>query len=167
MCWLYVRSPANRRSANGAGVSTLCRAVSTGGSPFSSPGCRSCEGMEVFLIREWAPILPGVRWLYVRSPANQRSASRAGVSTPCGTVSTRGITVFVSMLSELSIYGGIPDPGMRSYRPRVALALCSNLSQSAIGQRGWGFHTVRGGFDPGDHRFRPRNVGVVHVWRGF
>ena len=33
-------------------------------------------------------------------------------------------------------------------------------SQSSITQRGWGFHTVRGGFDPGDLRFRSRVVGV-------
>ena len=72
-----------------------------GGTPFSSPGCRSCTCMEGFLIREWKPILPGVSWLYVRSPASQRPAGAAGVSTPCGAVSTRGITVFVPALSEL------------------------------------------------------------------
>ena len=32
---------------------------------------------------------------------------------------------------------------------------------------GWGFHTVRGGIDPGDHRFRPRDVGFVDVWKYF
>ena len=37
-------------------------------------------------------------------------------------------------------------------------------SQSAIGQWDWGFHTVRGGFDPGDHRFRPQ---VVKILKGF
>ena len=31
----------------------------------------------------------------------------------------------------------------------------------------WGFHTVRGGIDPGDHRFRLRFVGVVEVLEGF
>ena len=50
--------------------------------------------MKGFLIREWKPILPGVRWL-----------------------------------------------------------LCTNPSQSATGQCGWGFHTVRGGFDPGGSPF--------------
>ena len=63
------------------------------------------------------------------------------------------------------MYGGICDPGMGSYRPRVALALFSIPSQSAIGRNYWGFHTVRRGFDPGDHRFRPRVVGVVDLWR--
>ena len=55
-----------------------------GGSPFSSPGCRNCKGIEGLLIREWESILPGVRWLFVRSPASQRPARGAGVSTPCG-----------------------------------------------------------------------------------
>ena len=65
------------------------------------------------------------------------------------------------------MYGGIYDPGMGPCRPRVALALFLSPSQSAIGRQGWGFHTVRGGFDPGDHRFRPQVVGVVDVWRDF
>ena len=30
---------------------------------------------------------------------------------------------------------------------------------------GWGFHTVRGGIDPGDHRFRPRSVTSIDVWK--
>ena len=36
---------------------------------------------------------------------------------------------------------------MGPYPPRVALPLRTP---------GWGFHIVRGGIDPGDHRFRPR-----------
>ena len=31
----------------------------------------------------------------------------------------------------------------------------------------WGFNTVLGGIDPGDHRFRPRLTRVVDVWRDF
>ena len=65
------------------------------------------------------------------------------------------------------MYGRICSPGMGNYHPRGALALCTIPSQSAIGQWVWGFHTVRGGFDPGDHRFRPRVVGVVKVWSDF
>ena len=42
-----------------------------------------------------------------------------------------------------------------------------SLSQSATSQLGWGFHTLRGGIDPGDLRFRPRVVGVVEIWNGF
>ena len=65
------------------------------------------------------------------------------------------------------MYGRISDPGMGVYRPRVVLALFSSPRQSAIGRRGWGFRTVRGGFDPGDHGFHPRVVGDVDVWRDF
>ena len=79
----------------------------------------------------------------------------------------RGITVFVPELSNLYIYGGIYELRMGACRPRVALALFSSPSQSAIGRRGWGFHTVRGGFDLGDPRFRPQVVGVEDVWRDF
>ena len=54
------------------------------------------------------------------------------------------------------MYGSSCDQGMRFYPPRVALALRI---------LGWGFHTMGGGIDPGDHRFRPRFVGVVNVWK--
>ena len=71
-----------------------------GGSPFSSPRCGRCRCMEGFLIREWDPVLPGWRWVYFRAPANQRLAGGVGVSTPCGAVPTRQITVFVPALSD-------------------------------------------------------------------
>ena len=81
-----------------------------------------------------APYLPGVAL-----------ALRIGVSTPCMEVSTRGTTVFVPGSLKLYIYGRISDRGVVSYPPRVALALQTPY---------WGFHTVRGGIDPGDHRVR-------------
>ena len=59
------------------------------------------------------------------------------------------------------MYGRISNAGMGTYPPRGALALCTIPSQSAIGKRERGFHTVRSGFVPGDHRFRPQVVGVV------
>ena len=65
------------------------------------------------------------------------------------------------------MYGEIYDLGMGPCRPRAALALFSRPSQSAIGQRGRGFHTVRGGFYLGGQPFRPRVVGFVHIWRDF
>ena len=43
----------------------------------------------------------------------------------------------------------------------------TNPSQSVISQRVWGLHTVRGGIDPGDHRFRPRFVGGADVWKDY
>ena len=45
---------------------------------------------------------------------------------------------------------------MGYYPPRVSLALRTP---------GWGFHTVRGGIDPGDHRICPRFVGVVYLYK--
>ena len=102
----------------GLGFPHRGRRFRSGGSPLYSPGCRSCKGIEGFLIRGWKLILPGVRWLYVRSPASQRPASAAGVSTPCGAASTRGITLFVPVLSEFWMYVGIAEPGM-DYPPRV------------------------------------------------
>ena len=54
---------------------------------------------------------------------------------------------------------------MEKYPPRGVLALCTIPRQSATGQWGWGFYTVRGGFGPGDHRFGPQVVGFVDVWR--
>ena len=97
--WLYVRSPAYQRSAGGTGVSTPCGTVRPGGSPFLFPGCRSCGCMEGFLMWRLYSIVPGWRWLSSRALANQRSAGGVGVSTPCGSVSTRGITIFVPVLS--------------------------------------------------------------------
>ena len=102
--WLYIRTPANQRSADGTGVSTFLHRAERcrpGGTPSSSPGCRSFTCAEGFLIHRWEPILPGVRWRYVRASANQQPARGVGVSAPCGAVSTRGITVFVPGLSEL------------------------------------------------------------------
>ena len=32
---------------------------------------------------------------------------------------------------------------------------------------GWGFHTLQGGIDPEDLRFRARVVGVVEIWKDF
>ena len=71
------------------------------------------------MIQGWDHIVPGWLWLYSRSPVNQRSAGIIGVSTPCGEVSTRGITVFVPGLSGLWIYGEIPEPRIGTYPPRV------------------------------------------------
>ena len=132
---------------------------------YSSPGCWSCKSKEGFMIRRWEPILPGVRCLYVRSPANHRSASGTAASTPCR--ATRRITVFLPRLSELQRFGRISDLGMRPYPPRVELVLFSSPSQSVIARWGWGFHAVQGSVDPGNHHFRPHVVGVVELWKHF
>ena len=56
------------------------------------------------------------------------------------------------------MYGRISDPSVEPYAPRDLLALYKNISQSAIGWWGWGFHTVRGGIDPGKLPFHTRVV---------
>ena len=50
-------------------------------------------------------------------------------------------------------------------RGELALRTYAIPSRSAIGQWGWDFHTVQGGFDAEDHRFRPWVVGVEVIWR--
>ena len=70
----------------------------------------------------------------------------------------------------------IPNPGMGFHPRRVRRgprrcpegrlsqrAGSMSPSQSTTSGWGWGFHTVRGGTDPGHHCFRPRAVGDVHV----
>ena len=101
--WLHEPQPISHHPV-GLGFPHPAGRYRPRGYAFSSPGCSSCRDVEDFLIRTREPILPGMRSLYVRSPANQRSASGTGVSTPCGTVSTRGICVFVPRLSELRSY---------------------------------------------------------------
>ena len=82
--------------------------------------------MEEFLIRGWDPILRAVRWLYIQAPVNQQSASGAGVSTPCGAVSTRGIIVFGFMIREWHPI----VPGWRWLYPR---APANQRSAGAVG----------------------------------
>ena len=98
--WLHEPQPIITQPV-GVGFPHRAGRYRPGESLFSSLGCRNCKCMAIFLIRRRHPILPGVRWLYIRTPANQRSAGGAGFSTPCGAVSTRGNSVFVPRLSEL------------------------------------------------------------------
>ena len=49
----------------------------------------------------------------------------------------------------------------------AARSLYEGSSQSTISGWRWGFHIVQRGIDPGDRCFRPRVVGVVHVWKEF
>ena len=89
-----------------------------------------------------------------------------GVSTPFGAISTWGMAIFRPRLAGIYISGRISDPGMGPY-PLRARRNSTKLSQSAIGRWRWGFHTVRGGVDPGDHFFRPWLVDVAHVSKDF
>ena len=89
----------NQRLAYGIGVSSPCGAVSTRDSSIFFPGLS--RYMERPLDRRWDSILPRWSWLNIRTIANQRSAGGVGISTPCGEVSTRMISVFVPGLLEL------------------------------------------------------------------
>ena len=133
---------------------------------FSSPGCWSCGCMEGFLIRGWDPIVLGWRWLYSRAPANQRSASWTGVSTPCGTVSTRGITVFA--------------PGCRSCRCMEGFLIRGwdffvhgwrwRYSRAPVNQRsavGLGLPHSAGRFQPGGSPFSSPGCRSCRCTEGF
>ena len=60
--------------------------------------------------------------------------------------------------------GGASTLSRGATSPRVG---CMSSGQSATSQWRWGFHTVRGGINPGDLRFRPLFVGVVEIWKDF
>ena len=91
-------------SQSGVKVSTPCGAVSNRGTNVSSPVCWTCRCIEGFLIRGWDPILPVWRWLHEPQPISNQPVG-VDVSTPCGTVSTRGTTVFVPGVFEVQMYG--------------------------------------------------------------
>ena len=64
------------------------------------------------------------------------------------------------------MYGRLFVPGMGPYHPRVALVPRTPANQQSVSGMGLP-HTVLGGIIPGDHRFRPRCVGVVDVGKDF
>lgn len=55
---------------------------------------------------------PASRW-FCEPKLNQQSARGVEISTPCGTVLTRDMSIFVPGLFELDMYGIINDAGMR------------------------------------------------------
>ena len=151
-----------------------------GGSTFLSPGCWSRRDVEAFLTRGWERLLAGcgeisalargatlpARWLHEPQPISNHSMG-LGFPHPAGR--------YQPVASVLASPGSWSCRGMEGFltrgdgklTSRGALALCKIPSKSAIGQWDWGFHTVRGGFDPGDYRVRPQVVGVVTVPRDF
>ena len=56
--WLHKLQPISDRPV-GLGFPHRAGRYRLGGPPFSSSIHRSCRGTEIFLIREWDPILPG------------------------------------------------------------------------------------------------------------
>ena len=60
------------------------------------------------------------------------------------------------------MFGRLSHPGMGPCPPRPGVA-----SNWLLRTPDWGFHTVRGGVDPGNHHFRPQFVRAVDVWNDF
>ena len=155
------RALATSNQPVGLGLPQRARRYRPGGSALSSPGYWICRYMEGFLIWGRNFIPPGWCWLHEH---------QVGVSTPCGEVSTWGITVFVPGLWWRWVY-----------KPQVWVP----HSCEAVSTRGTIFFVpvfwcrwlyepqvevstpCKGGIDPGDHRFRPSFVGVVDVWKDF
>jgi len=110
--------------------------------------------------------------------ANQQSASGYwGFHTVPGAVDPRDLRFRPKVVGVVEIrndlFSGVEtlsSPGAAGLRrwsegKLSPYAGSMNPSQSATSQWGWSFHTVRGGIDPGDLRFRPRVVGVVEIWK--
>ena len=84
--------------------------------------------------------------LALRDSANQQSTRKIGVSTPCGAGRCRyGRTLFSS--PGCRSCRGMPEPGMGTYPPRVALALCALVNQRSA--RGIGALLCAGRCRPG------------------
>ena len=84
-----------------AGVSTPCGAVATRVTTVFVPRLAELYGYGTVSNTGMRTYHPRGALAHVRSPAKQRSTSGAVVFSPCGAVSTGGITVFVPRLSEL------------------------------------------------------------------
>ena len=70
-----------------------------------------------------------------RTQANRQSAGEVEVSTPCGPVSSRGIT-FSSPIRCSCIYGRVFVQGIELYTPRVPLASRTRANQRSAGEVG-------------------------------
>ena len=100
-----------------------------------------------------------------RTPANQQSASglrvphRAGQYRPGGPPFSSPLCWSCRCMEGFLIRGwDLILPGWRwLHEPQPS-------SNQPVG---FVFHTVRRGFDPGDHRFRHRCVGVAGAWKDF
>ena len=117
--------------------------------------------MEIFLIWGWGIYAPrGALALYTNTSQSSIGWCGWGFHTVRGGVDPGKLRFRPRVVGVAHVWKDF-DPGIVPYPPRGALALCTSRNQSAIGQWGWCFHTVRGSFDPGDHRFRPQVVGFV------
>ena len=105
------------------------------------------------MTRGWERILPGVRWIYVRSSANHRSATGNGVSTPFWSFSTRGITDFVPRLSELQRFRRICSFGDGNVSSSGCGGSMHDPQQVSDRPVGLGFPHRVGQFRPGGSSF--------------
>lgn len=107
---------ANQQLRNGSGVFAACGAVYTRGINVFVPRLLELSMYGIFLNRGWDLILSGCGgtstlaqqeafpafWIYEPRPiSNQQSVHMGGISTPCGAVPSRGITVVVPGLLEM------------------------------------------------------------------
>ena len=125
-------APAIRQSASGTGVSTPFKAVSTRqvllcgfgllellGYGMTSDLWMRTNPLQVRRDRGLGPRRNPRHAVAPKASANQQSASGTGVSTPCGTVSSWEICLYVPVLLELYRYGWVSYTGMGTYYPRV------------------------------------------------
>ena len=154
---LALHAPAKQRPANEIGVSTSCGAVPRD-SHFHPRGVGVCNDTERFTNRGWGPILRRLSSLYASTcPSQSAIDRRIGSSTPCGAVSTRENSIFVPRCRSCRCMPrglGVEDKWKDVCTGEGALSspgcpCVTRPSQSAIGPWDWGFHTVRGGGDPG------------------
>ena len=135
--------------------------------------------MEGFLIRGWDIILPrcggpstlsrgatvAACWLHEPQPISNQAV---GLEVPHRLRRFRpGRSPFSALRCRFCRYmEGFLIRGWETILPGMHWLIYEHqpISDRPVGS---GFHTVRGGVDPGNGRFRPRVVGVVDVWRDF
>ena len=93
-------------------------------------GCGGTSNLDVVLRSNSRHVLAPL------DPPDQQSADGGGISTACGAVSTRRITVLPQNAGVAYIYGRISGPGMGTYPPRVRGGT-STLSRGTILAARW------------------------------
>ena len=160
------------------------------GSLFLSPSCCICIRMEI-LIGTWDIVVSGLcsnidvgprghvrSALALRTPPNKHLVGAGGASIPCGAVAAKRITFFVPgfwsrKCMEVPLTRGwdliFPwcggTPPLAPWENLATLWL-HELQPISNHPMRWGFHTVPGGVDQGDHRLRPWAVGVEDLKYG-
>ena len=89
-----------------------------------------------------------------QTPANQQSSNGNVLSTPYGAVSSQEITALPPVRRSCRWLKGCLIQGWACIIPGCHRLHEPPGSINNHSQCGWGFHTVRGGTEPGDRRFR-------------